>query len=137
MDRSERLTGNADTALERCRACPSRLMQPVQWRRLGDDLWEIDLRCPDRAEALGSTSSPRAAVSCQRAEPDWALPTVHGVPSRHERRQHSTGRDRHETERAESSRAVAEDTDAERRGDHQSEGGDRTDRDGAELRQRP
>ena len=47
MDRFERLTGNADTALERCRACPSRLMQPVQWRRLGDDLWEIDLRCPD------------------------------------------------------------------------------------------
>ena len=47
MDRSERLTGNADTALERCRVCPSKLMQPVQWRRLGEDLWEIDLRCPD------------------------------------------------------------------------------------------
>jgi len=47
MDRSERLTGNADTSLETCRKCPSKLVQPVQWRRLGDDLWEIDLRCPD------------------------------------------------------------------------------------------
>lgn len=47
MDRPERLTGNADTALERCRSCPSALVQPVQWRRLGEDLWEIDLRCPD------------------------------------------------------------------------------------------
>ena len=47
MERPDRLTGNADTALERCRACPSRLVQPVQWRRLGDDCWEIDLRCPD------------------------------------------------------------------------------------------
>jgi len=44
MERPDRLTGNADTALEVCRSCPSRLVQPVQWRRLGDDLWEIDLR---------------------------------------------------------------------------------------------
>jgi len=47
MDRPDRLTGNADTALEKCRTCPSSLVQPIQWRRLGDDLWEIDLRCPD------------------------------------------------------------------------------------------
>ncbi len=62
MDRPERLTGNADTALERCRSCPSRLVQPVQWRRLGDDVWEIDLRCPD----CGTTSRecvPTEAVS--------------------------------------------------------------------------
>ncbi len=62
MDRSERLTGNSDTALEVCRACPSKLVQPVQWRRLGDDLWEIDLRCPD----CGSTSRecvPKEAVA--------------------------------------------------------------------------
>ncbi|MGA0122101.1 MAG: hypothetical protein ACO3KD_03730 [Gaiellales bacterium] len=62
MDRPDRLTGNADTALEVCRACPSRLVQPVQWRRLGDDLWEIDLRCPD----CGATSRefvPKEAVA--------------------------------------------------------------------------
>ena len=47
MDRSERLTGNADTEFERCWACPSKLMPLVQWRRLGEDRWEIDLRCPD------------------------------------------------------------------------------------------
>ena len=51
MDRSERLTGNADTSLETSRKCPSKLVQPVQWRRLGDDLWEIDLRCPDCGRA--------------------------------------------------------------------------------------
>lgn len=52
MDRSKRLTGNADTTLEECRKCPSKLVQPVQWRRLGDNAWEIDLRCPD----CGTTS---------------------------------------------------------------------------------
>ncbi len=62
MDRSDRLTGNADTALEICRSCPSTLVQPVQWRRLDEDVWEIDLRCPD----CGSTSRecvPKAAVA--------------------------------------------------------------------------
>lgn len=62
MDRQDRLTGNAETALEVCRTCPSRLVQPVQWRRLADDVWEIDLRCPD----CGRTSRecvPTAAVA--------------------------------------------------------------------------
>lgn len=47
MDRFERRTGGPETELERCGTCPSQLVQPVQWRRLEDDLWEIDLRCPD------------------------------------------------------------------------------------------
>lgn len=62
MDRPDRLTGNADTALERCRACPSKLVQPVQWRRLGDDLWEIDLRCPD-CSATSREFVPTEAVA--------------------------------------------------------------------------
>lgn len=62
MDRQDRLTGNADTALEVCRSCPSRLVQPVQWRQLGDDLWEIDLRCPD-CDRTSRECVPREAVA--------------------------------------------------------------------------
>src|SRR4051812_13616030 len=33
--------------LERCRACPSRLVYPLRWRRVGEDSWQLELRCPD------------------------------------------------------------------------------------------
>lgn len=33
--------------LERCRRCPSRLVYPLRCRRLGRDLWQLELRCPD------------------------------------------------------------------------------------------
>ena len=62
MDRFERRTGGPDTELERCVSCPSRLVQPVQWRRLDDDLWEIDLRCPD-CGARGRQCVPTEAVA--------------------------------------------------------------------------
>jgi hypothetical protein len=36
-----------EEGLERCRSCPSRLVYPLRWRRIGEDWWHLDLRCPD------------------------------------------------------------------------------------------
>src|SRR3954468_13724688 len=36
-----------EEGLERCRSCPSRLVYPLRWRRIGEDWWQLDLRCPD------------------------------------------------------------------------------------------
>jgi hypothetical protein len=33
--------------LDRCRSCPSRLVYPLRCRRLGRDVWQLELRCPD------------------------------------------------------------------------------------------
>jgi len=41
------LTGGPEAMLERCRRCPSQLAQPLRWRRLAFDAWEIELRCPE------------------------------------------------------------------------------------------
>src|SRR3954465_14830553 len=36
-----------EEGLERCRSCPSRLVYPLRWRRIGEDWWQLDLRCPE------------------------------------------------------------------------------------------
>src|SRR3954452_1604178 len=33
--------------VERCRSCPSGLVYPLRWRRIGTDVWQLHLRCPD------------------------------------------------------------------------------------------
>jgi hypothetical protein len=55
------MTGGPEAMLERCRACSSRLSHPLRWRRLGSDVWEIQLRCPD-CRHVWQERVPTAAV---------------------------------------------------------------------------
>jgi hypothetical protein len=56
MERRERHSSEAD--LDCCPACGSGLVQPTCWRKLGDDLWQLDLRCPE----CGDERRERAAT---------------------------------------------------------------------------
>lgn len=47
--------------LERCPRCASLLVQPLRWRRLHADRWELHFRCPDCDERW-SDHAPTAAV---------------------------------------------------------------------------
>jgi hypothetical protein len=55
------LTGGPEAVLERCRHCRSELAQPLRWRRLAVDTWEIELRCPE-CRNCWSERVPTAAV---------------------------------------------------------------------------
>jgi hypothetical protein len=47
-------------ALERCPRCRSTLVQPVSWRRVADDRWELLLRCPDCGDRWHDEASTAA-----------------------------------------------------------------------------
>jgi hypothetical protein len=55
------MTGGPEAMLECCRHCASRLAQPMRWRKLDSDCWEIELRCPD-CRRRWSERVPTAAV---------------------------------------------------------------------------
>jgi len=47
VEASSRRPAQPGDGLERCRSCRSNLVYPLSWRRVGDDLWSLRLRCPE------------------------------------------------------------------------------------------
>ena len=52
-------TAPGDEALHHCRRCASDLVYPTAWEETGDDVWSLELRCPNcEHRSLGTYDRP-------------------------------------------------------------------------------